>query len=71
MARMAVEFCRECKGSLPVGDVTIFKGQKYTSHDFVCPQCGKLANPPAKAKKTLEPEPDRDILVSGGESTFD
>jgi hypothetical protein len=70
MARM-VEFCRHCKGSLPTGDLTIRKGQKYTSHDYLCPACGKLANPPERPKRVIEPDPDRDIVVSGGESRIE
>jgi len=64
-----VEFCKSCKSSLPTGDLTIAKGKKFTSHDFVCPSCGKLAHPPAKKpRKSPEPSPGKDILISGGES---
>lgn len=66
-----IEFCKSCKGSLPTGDLTIRQGEKYTSYDYLCPHCGKLANPPAKKPRHADPEPDKDIVISDGESKIE
>ena len=44
-----VEFWTICGTSLPKGDLTVKAGRLFTSHDYTCPSCGKLANP-AKAQ---------------------
>jgi hypothetical protein len=71
-----VEFCQNkgCKQSLPVGDMTIRKGKKFTSHDYPCPHCGKLANPSKETvttKKAVDPQPDKDIVISGGNARIE
>lgn len=64
-----VEFCRSCKGSLPRADLTVKEGATYTSHDYVCPQCGRLANPPPNPSRTIhEPSRDYDVLIQNGET---
>jgi len=62
-----VEFCNACGTSLPKGDLTIKAGKLYTSHDYNCPECRKVANPD-KNKKAEAPEPDADkeIVIKDG-----
>jgi hypothetical protein len=65
---MAVEFCTECKESLPRGDLTIKEGRVYTSHDYICPHCGQQANPNRRIEKPVpEPAPERDLVIREGE----
>ena len=40
-----VEFCTACGTSLPKGDLTFRQGKMFTSSDYLCPHCGKTANP--------------------------
>lgn len=63
-----VEFCNSCGTSLPKGDLTFRSGKTYTSHDYTCPQCRKVANPD-KAPKKSQPEPveERDLVFKKGE----
>ncbi|MBI2932697.1 MAG: hypothetical protein HYY16_13700 [Planctomycetes bacterium] len=66
-----VEFCTVCGTSLPKGDLTIRQGRAYTSPDYVCPSCGKLANPNAATKAVElfpEPNPERDIVIKSGKA---
>lgn len=66
-----VEFCIECKSSLPKADITIIDGRAYASHDYECPFCRKPANP-APAKKPAapagppEPSEAKDVLIRNG-----
>ncbi len=62
-----VEFCTNCGGALPKGDLTIKGGELFTSHDYVCPNCRNVANPD-KAKKPVAPEPDteHDLVIKQG-----
>jgi acetone carboxylase gamma subunit len=65
-----VEFCGSCGTSLPKGDLTIKKGKLFTSGDYVCPTCGKLAN--AKAEEhvhEVEPDMDKDIVIKKGKAS--
>lgn len=67
---MAVEFCTQCKQSLPRGDVSFKNGQAFTSHDYICPNCGKVANPGKDAAKSApEPGPEQDVVIRDGESS--
>ncbi len=54
-----VEFCTNCGGALPKGDLTVRGGELFTSHDYVCPHCRNTANP-NKERKAAEPEADQD-----------
>jgi hypothetical protein len=64
-----VEFCTSCGTSLPKGDVSVKGGKLFTSPDYTCPSCGKLACP-EKASAASEPDPtaERDIVIKGGKS---
>lgn len=64
-----VEFCTSCGTSLPKGDLTIKGGELFTSHDYVCPQCGKIANPCKVHPPKAEPEPgaETDLVIQGGQ----
>lgn len=65
---MAVEFCVNCKQSLPRGDLSFKKGQAYTSYDYACPHCGKTANPdPKSTAPDPEPAPGKDLVIRDGE----
>ena len=65
-----VEFCTHCGTSLPKGDLTVKGGKLFTSPDYSCPSCGKLANPEkAPEAPPLEPGPSRDILFKKGQAT--
>lgn len=69
---MAVEFCTNCKESLPRGDLTFKSGRAYTSHDYVCPSCGKLANPSSEPPTAHpDPEPNRDLVIHDGEARIE
>lgn len=66
-----VEFCIECKSSLPKADVTIVDGKVYASHDYDCPFCKKPANPEPAMKAAApagspEPTQERDVLIRNG-----
>ncbi len=52
-----VEFCRQCGGSLAQGDLTFWMGEMFTSADYLCPFCGKPANPDAPKLDHAGPEP--------------
>ena len=63
-----VEFCTSCGTSLPKGDLTVKGGKIFTSPDYDCPSCGKIANP-AKApppEAAVEPTPDRELVYKKG-----
>jgi hypothetical protein len=63
-----VEFCTLCGTSLPKGDVTIKGGRLFTSHDYECPSCRKLANPaPEGEAAPAEPDPAKDLLFKQGQ----
>lgn len=61
-----VEFCTICGTSLPKGDLTIKAGRLFTSHDYTCPSCGKLANPAPEEPQVPEAEPGRDLIFKKG-----
>ncbi len=62
-----VEFCTSCGTSLPKGDLTIRGGELFTSHDYNCPSCGKIANPgPAAQDGPPEAQPERDLVFKKG-----
>ena len=64
-----VEFCTLCETSLPKGDLTVKKGEIFTSHDYTCPDCGDIANPPKKAeKKELLPTKEKDVVFRKGKA---
>lgn len=69
-----VEFCIECKSSLPKADVTIVDGQVYASHDYECPFCRKSANPapnkPYHAPAFPDPSDAKDVLIRNGSSVW-
>ena len=60
-----IEFCRACKVSLPKSDLTIKDGKVFASHDYICPECGKLANPSGNSVG-LEPDENVDVIVKDG-----
>jgi hypothetical protein len=64
-----VEFCTFCGTSLPKGDLTVKAGKLFTSHDYSCPSCGKIANPDKAAAGGQGPSPDRDIVFRQGQAT--
>ena len=62
-----VQFCTLCGTSLPKGDLTIKKGEIFTSHDYSCPDCGDVANPDKKTKKKeLLPTKSKDVVFRKG-----
>jgi hypothetical protein len=64
-----VEFCQQCGGSLARGDLTFWMGEMFTSADYLCPLCGKSANPAApKAEASLpeDPKPEQDLVFRKG-----
>jgi hypothetical protein len=63
-----VEFCTVCGTSLPKGDLTFKGGKLFTSHDYSCPSCGKVANPEKSAAAPAAPEasPERDLIFKKG-----
>jgi uncharacterized Zn finger protein (UPF0148 family) len=65
-----VEFCTHCGTSLPKGDFTVKKGKLFTSPDYSCPSCGKIANPEKEpAEAPLEPGESRDIVFKKGQAS--
>ena len=68
-AIMAIEFCVHCSVSISKGDVTIKKGKTFTSHDYACPSCGKLANPSKELQKPMpDPQQGKDLIIKDGNS---
>lgn len=64
-----VEFCRQCGGSLARGDLTFWMGEMFTSGDYLCPFCGKSANPDApKHEHPVQepPAPDTELVFRKG-----
>jgi hypothetical protein len=61
-----VEFCTLCGTSLPKGDVTVRGGKLFTSHDYTCPSCAKIANPGPPEKAEPEAKPDGDLVFKKG-----
>ncbi|MBI4565613.1 MAG: hypothetical protein HY716_13040 [Planctomycetes bacterium] len=62
-----VEFCVQCGGSLPKGDLTVRNREIFTSPDYVCPHCRKLANPKkVEAAEPPEPAPGKDLVFRQG-----
>ena len=66
-----VEFCKKCSVSLPTGDVTIKGGKIFTSMDYVCPECGELANPNKDDKRYMEPTDEKDVTIKNGRSSLE
>lgn len=65
-----VEFCGSCGTSLPKGDLTFKKGKLFTSADYVCPSCRKVANPKGEElKREVEPDDDQDIVIRKGKAS--
>ncbi len=62
-----VEFCTVCGTSLPKGDLTIRKGQVFTSPDYKCPSCGQTANPSGEPAASPEASVERDLRFKSGE----
>jgi hypothetical protein len=64
-----VEFCTVCGTSLPKGDLSFKGGKMFTSHDYPCPSCGKIANPGHSHENDAapEPSPERDIVFKKGQ----
>ena len=67
---MAVEFCTQCNQSLPVGDLSFKDGKALTSRDYVCPNCGKIANPDTTAASAAEPSTEKDLVIRGGDASI-
>jgi hypothetical protein len=66
-----VEFCRRCGGSLARGDLTFWMGEMFTSSDYLCPFCGKSANPEGPKHERAAPEvpsADMDIVFNRGKT---
>jgi hypothetical protein len=65
-----VEFCRQCGGSLAQGDLTFWMGEMFTSADYLCPFCGKHANPetPKPVRSEPEPAPESDLVFKRGKA---
>lgn len=66
-----VEFCRKCGGSLALGDLTFWMGEVFTSADYLCPFCGRTANPEAPKTERAAPEPPEagsDLVFRKGET---
>lgn len=63
-----VEFCQACKTSLPKADVTVRGGEIFASHDYQCPFCNELANPPSTPApaKPAEPTAEMDVVIKAG-----
>lgn len=61
-----IEFCRSCKVSLPKSDLTIRDGKVFASHDYICQECGKLANP-AENGISFEPTESVDVIIKDGQ----
>ncbi len=61
-----VEFCTVCGTSLPKGDLTYRQGKAFTSTDYSCPSCGKLANPQTEDGGAPEPADDGDMVFKKG-----
>jgi len=64
-----VEFCTVCGTSLPKGDLSFQKGKMFTSSDYTCPHCGKLANPHAPgahAHEGVEISSTKDLVIKKG-----
>jgi hypothetical protein len=69
-----VEFCQQCRESLPKGDLTFWMGESFTSPDYRCPRCGEIANP--NAPKVVSPDvepppPDQDLVFRKGKSNLE
>jgi len=66
-----VEFCQQCGGSLARGDLTFWMGEMFTSGDYTCPFCGRLANPEGpkiEVDAPQAPDPDADIIFRRGKA---
>ena len=61
-----VEFCTSCGTSLPKGDLTFRSGKKFTSDDYMCPNCNKIANPQEEVSATPEPSEEGDMVFKEG-----
>ncbi len=61
----SVEFCKHCGASLPRGDITIKDGEQIPSPDYECPKCNHLAG--NIQAPNIEPNEDKDIIVSDGD----
>jgi hypothetical protein len=62
-----VEFCTVCGTSLPKGDLTVKGGKVFTSHDYDCPSCHKVANPDkSEGAGSSEPSPEQDLVFKKG-----
>ena len=66
-----VEFCRQCGGSLARGDLSFWMGEMFTSPDYLCPFCGKLAHPDSpkvERPKPPIPEDGADLVIRRGKA---
>ncbi len=64
-----VEFCDNCKSSLPKADLTIAGGELFPSHDYICPFCNEPSSP--KKEGTIElplPSDKMDIVIGAGKA---
>ena len=61
-----VEFCASCGTSLPKGDLTFRNGKSFTSDDYTCPSCNKIANPQAAESAAPEPSEEGDMVFKEG-----
>jgi hypothetical protein len=65
-----VEFCGACGTSLPKGDLTFKKGKLFTSPDYKCPSCGKVANPKGEEHvHQIEPDSSKEIVIKKGKAS--
>lgn len=61
-----VEFCNACGMSLPKGDLSFKAGKSYTSHDYTCPSCNKIANPATPEPQAPEAGEAADLVIRNG-----
>ena len=70
-----VEFCVQCGTSLPKGDLSFLRGKMFTSGDFLCPHCGKPANPNAPGGHAHaappQPTPENDLIIKKGKANLE
>lgn len=65
-----VEFCDNCKSSLPKADLTIAGGELFPSHDYVCPFCSEPSSPQKQGTTDLPlPSDNKDIVIGAGKTS--
>lgn len=62
-----VEFCDNCKSSLPRADLTIAGGELFPSHDYICPFCSQPATPQKQVTSDIPvPSNEKDVIIRAG-----